>query len=303
MKKKNTYTRTVSFRDRDVRQELYMILPAVILLAVFMILPFLSAFRLSLTNQRLITGPVGTKFIGFRNYIQIFKDRDFWQAFGNVLKFTVMVIPLQCGFALLMANWLNKVVYMKSFLRSLFFIPYITPMVIVAVIWESLYQYPDGFMNMIVVFFAGKPVQWLGDAHWALPSIVFLSAWQAYGFQMIIYLGGLQNIPETLYEAAGIDGASPVQQFFHVTWPELHDTNVLVLIITTIQALKLFTQVNIMTKGGPNGSTNTLVHYIYQKGFTGQKIGYSSAASLILFFLILGIFLLQNAIINKKEKI
>ncbi|HAH61560.1 MAG TPA: ABC transporter permease [Treponema sp.] len=298
--------KTVSLHDEDIRQELYMMLPAVILLFLFMVLPFLSAFRLSLTNQRLITGPVGTKFVGFRNYIQIFMDKEFWQAFCNVIKFTIMVIPLQCGFALLMANWLNKVVYIKGFLRSIFFIPYITPMVIVAVIWESLYQYPSGFMNMIIAFISGgqiKPVQWLGDPKWALPSIVFLSAWQAYGFQMVIYLGGLQNIPETLYEAASIDGASPTQQFFHVTWPALRDTNVFVLIITTIQALKLFTQVNIMTKGGPNGSTNTLVHYIYQKGFTGQKIGYSSAASLILFFLILIIFLIQNAFLNRKEKI
>lgn len=307
MKKKQVkYEKPASLRDRDVRQEVYMVLPAVILLFVFMVLPFLSAFRLSLTNQRLITGPVGTKCIGLRNYIQIFQDKEFWQAFGNVLLFTVMVIPLQCGFALLMANWLNKLTYGKGFLRSIFFIPYITPMVIVAVIWESLYQYPSGFMNMVVNFLSfghAKPIEWLGDAHWALPSIVLLSAWQAYGFQMVIYLGGLQNIPDSLYEAASIDGATPTQQFFHVTWPSLRDTNVLILIITTIQALKLFTQVNIMTKGGPNGSTNTLVHYIYQKGFTGQKIGYSSAASLVLFCLILIIFLVQNALLNRKEKI
>lgn len=119
---------------------------------------------------------------------------------------------------------------------------------------------------------------------------------------MIIYLGALQSIPNSLYEAANIDGASPTQIFWNVTWPSLKETNTLVLIITTIQALKLFTQVNIMTKGGPNGSTNTLVHYIYQSGFAGQKIGYASAASVILFLLILVIFLIQNKLLRGKEE-
>lgn len=292
--------------DKDVRQEIIMVLPAVVLLAVFMVVPFLSAFKLSLTNQRLIPGAVPTKFVGLRNYAQIFTDGEFWQAFRNVILFTVIVIPVQCGFALIVANWLNKVAYIKSFLRSLFFVPYITPMVIVAVIWQSLYQYPAGFVNMVVHFFSfGKapPIDWLGNQHWALLAIVVLSAWQAYGFQMIIYLGGLQSIPNDLYEAASIDGATTRQQFWHITFPALSDTHVLVLLVTTIQALKLFTQVNIMTKGGPNGATNTIVHYIYQKGFTGGRIGYSAAASIILFILILGIFLLQNALLNKKNKI
>lgn len=292
--------------DRDVRQEVLMVLPAVILLALFMVVPFISSFKLSLTNQRLIPGAVPTKFVGFRNYIQIFTDGEFWQAFRNVILFTIIVIPVQCGFALIAANWLNKVAFLKSFLRSLFFIPYITPMVIVAVIWQSLYQYPAGFVNMVVHFLSfGKApaIDWLGNQHWALLAIVVLSAWQAYGFQMVIYLGGLQSIPGDLYEAASIDGATPRQQFWHITFPALNDTHVLVLLVTTIQALKLFTQVNIMTKGGPNGATNTLVHYIYQKGFTGGRIGYSAAASIILFILILAIFLIQNAILNRKNKI
>lgn len=304
---KNTYysKKALSLTNKNIRQEIYMVIPAILLLVVFMVIPFFSAFKLSLTNQRLISGPVGTKFIGLRNYIQIFKDPEFWQAFVNILKFAVMVIPLQCGFALLVANWLNKVKYAKGILRSIFFLPYITPMVIVASIWLTIYQYPDGLMNLIVKvlsFGQAKPIEWLGNEKWALPAIVFLSAWQAYGFQMIIYLGGLQNIPDSLYEAAGIDGASSVQQFFHITWPSLRDTNVLVLLVTTIQALKLFTQVNIMTKGGPNGATNTIVNYIYQQGFTAQKIGYASAASVLLFILILVIFLVQNALLNRKEK-
>lgn len=293
-------------KEKNIRQEIYMLLPACILLIVFMVVPFVSAFGLSLTNQKLIPNPmVPAKFVGFRNYIQIFKDTSFWQAFKNVILFTIMVIPLQCGFALLMANALNKVKFMKSFLRSMFFLPYITPMVIVAVIWKSIYQYPDGIANLAVKFITfgqAHSIDWLGNKNSALIAITILSAWQAFGFQMIIYLGALQSIPNSLYEAANIDGASPTQIFWHVTWPSLKETNTLVLIITTIQALKLFTQVNIMTKGGPNGSTNTLVHYIYQSGFAGQKIGYASAASVILFLLILIIFLIQNKLLRGKEE-
>lgn len=292
-------------REKNIRQEICMLLPACILLIVFMVVPFFSAFGLSLTNQKLIPNPmVPAKFVGLRNYIQIFTDITFWQAFKNVILFTVMVIPLQCGFALLMSNALNKVKFMKGFLRSLFFLPYITPMVIVAVIWKSIYQYPDGIANLalkICSFGMAHSIDWLGNKNSALIAITILSAWQAFGFQMIIYLGALQSIPTSLYEAANIDGANSRQVFWNVTWPSLKETNTLVLIVTTIQALKLFTQVNIMTKGGPNGATNTLVHYIYQSGFMGQKIGYASAASVILFLLILIIFLVQNKLLRGKE--
>lgn len=293
-------------KEKNIRQEILMLLPACILLIIFMVVPFFSAFGLSLTNQKLIPNPmVPAKFVGLRNYIQIFKDVSFWQAFKNVILFTIMVIPLQCGFALLMANALNKVRFLKGFLRSMFFLPYITPMVIVAVIWKSIYQYPDGIANLalkLVTFGMAHSIDWLGNKNSALIAITILSAWQAFGFQMIIYLGALQSIPTSLYEAANIDGANSRQVFWHVTWPSLKETNTLVLIITTIQALKLFTQVNIMTKGGPNGSTNTLVHYIYQSGFMGQKIGYASAASVILFLLILIIFLVQNKLLRGKEE-
>lgn len=293
-------------KEKNIRQEILMLLPACILLIIFMVVPFFSAFGLSLTNQKLIPNPmVPAKFVGLRNYIQIFKDVSFWQAFKNVILFTIMVIPLQCGFALLMANALNKVRFLKGFLRSMFFLPYITPMVIVAVIWKSIYQYPDGIANLalkLVSFGMAHSIDWLGNKNSALIAITILSAWQAFGFQMIIYLGALQSIPTSLYEAANIDGANSRQVFWNVTWPGLKETNTLVLIITTIQALKLFTQVNIMTKGGPNGSTNTLVHYIYQSGFMGQKIGYASAASVILFLLILIIFLVQNKLLRGKEE-
>ena len=240
---KNSFITTL--KEKNIRQEIYMLLPACVLLIFFMVIPFFSAFALSLTNQKLIPNPmVPAKFVGLRNYIQIFKDASFWQAFKNVILFTIMVIPLQCGFALLMANALNKVRFLKGFLRSMFFLPYITPMVIVAVVWKSIYQYPDGIANLalkLVTFGQAHSIDWLGNKNSALIAITILSAWQAFGFQMIIYLGSLQSIPSYLYEAANIDGATPFQTFWNVIWPSLKETNTLVLIITTIQALKLFT--------------------------------------------------------------
>jgi multiple sugar transport system permease protein len=292
------------WRTRDGRQELLMLLPALVLLITFIIVPFVMSVLLSVTNQRLLPGPIPAKFVGARNFIRILTDDAFWQAFGNVIKFTLMVIPVQCGLALLLADLLNRQQKLKGVLRGLFFMPYITPMVIVTLLWATLLKYPEGVLNSILGWITRgwfQPVNWLGEPHTAMFSIVLLSAWQAYGFQMIVYLAGLQNIPLELYEAAGIDGASGWQKFWHVTWPGLLQTNIFVLTVTTIQALKLFTQVNILTNGGPRGVTNTLVHYIYEAGFIAQNIGYASAASLALLVLISGIVVFQQIIIKRFE--
>jgi multiple sugar transport system permease protein len=289
---------------KDIRQEVLMILPAVVLLAVFLATPFFSAIQLSFTNQRLVQGPSPTRFVGFRNYAQILSDGMFWRAFLNVVLFAAIVIPVQCGFALFLAILLDRQQFLKGILRGVFFIPFVTPMVIVAVVWLTLYQYPSGVLNSFLVWISAgriEPVLWLGNPNTALLAIVVLSAWQAYSFQMIIYLGGLQQIPNELYEAASIDGAGPLRQFVSITWPSLRNTNVLILIITTILAFKLFTQVNILTRGGPNGATNTLIHYIYEAGFVGQRIGYSSAASVLFFLIVLGVFLIQRAVLGKGE--
>ncbi len=278
-----------------------MMLPALLFLSVFIIFPFLMSFRLALTNQSLIPGPIPAKFVALRNFKDILTDTDFWQALWNVVRFTLMVVPLQCGFALLVAFLLDRQKTAKNFFRGVFFLPYITPIVIVCVIWATVLQYPAGVMNTVfqlLSFGLFQPVDWLGTPFTALPSIVMLSAWQAYGFQMIIYLAGLQNINEELYEAAEIDGTNARQKFLYVTWPSLAQTNILVFIITTIQALKLFTQVNILTNGGPRGTTNTIVHYIYEAGFVGQKIGYASAASILLFIFVVGVFLFQRRLLG-----
>lgn len=284
------------------QQEFLMLLPACLIVAVFLLLPFIMSFPISMTNQRLIPRP--TLFVGFRNYVTVLTDPVFWQALWNVTRFTIMVVPLQCGFALAMALLINQKIPGRNFFRGALFLPAITSMTVVCVIWGTLFQFPTGPLNQIlsaITFGMAGPVDWLGDTRSSMFAIVLLSAWQAYGFQMVVYLAGLQGIPNDLYEAARLDGAKTAwQRFRHVTMPGLRQTNIFVLIITTIQAFKLFTQINILTQGGPRDSTNTVVQYMYNVGFVGQKLGVASAVAIILFFIVLAISMLQRYFLRDR---
>jgi multiple sugar transport system permease protein len=282
-------------------QESLMLLPACLIVAAFLLTPFVMSFPISLTNQRLIPRPY--RFVGLDNYVQVLTDPTFWQALWNVTRFTAMVVPVQCGFALAMALMINQNLPARNFFRGALFVPAITSMTVVCVIWGTLFQYPTGPLNQILGFVSfglAGPVNWLGDPRSSMPAIVLLSAWQAYGFQMVVYLAGLQNIPNDLYEAARLDGAKTWQRFRFVTMPGLRQTNVFVLIITTIQAFKLFTQINILTQGGPRDSTNTVVEYMYTVGFVGQKLGLASAVAIILFFIVLAISLVQRYLVSDR---
>lgn len=287
--------------NREFRQELGMLLPALVLLAIFLVVPFLLSFWFSLTNERLVPRPVPASFIGLQNFQRVLSDPSFWNSLWNVIRFTLMVLPIQCGFALLTAVLINQKLPFRNLFRSLLFLPAISSMVIVCVIWSTLYQFPTGPLNSLLqglTFGLAGPVDWLGDSAWSMPALVLLSAWQAYGFQMIVYLAGLQNISPELYDAAKIDGANAWQRFWHITMPGLKQTHVFVILITTIQAFKLFTQVNILTQGGPDGRTDTVVHYMIHSGFVEQKVGYASAVSIILFVIVLAVSLVQRRLMR-----
>jgi len=291
-------------RNRDNCWQLVMLVPGLILVSVFIIAPFLYSFWLSMTNERLIPRPVPSRFVGWDNYWRLIHDPSFWQALGNITYFTCLVLPLQCGFALLVAVALNQKLPFRGLFRSLFFLPAITSMVIVCVIWSTLYQYPSGTLNTFLAFVSFglvAPIDWLGNGSIAMPSLVLLSAWSAFGFQMIIYLAGLQNIPSELYDAARVDGAGSLRRFWHITLPGLRETHIFVLIVTTIQAFKLFTQVNLLTGGGPGGATETLVTYMISNGFTQQRVGYGSSVSIVLVLIVLVISLLQRLIARQKN--
>lgn len=290
------------YRLRKYTDEVLLILPATILLLVFLILPFFLAGYLSLTNERLIPRPIPTRFVGLDNYLRIFSDSEFWRAFGNTFYFALLVVPFQSALSLGSAILLNGKLTLRAFFRSVAFLPLVTPITVVIVIWAALFAIPDGLLNNLIRFFGFHDgyINWLGNATWAMPSLVLLSAWATFPFQMLIYLAGLQEIPTERYEAARIDGANSWQQFRYVTFPGLRNTHIFVVIITSIQAFKLFTQVDILTQGGPAGATNTLVRYMVQQGYSSQRIGFASAVAVVFFVLVAAFALLQRMLLKNE---
>jgi multiple sugar transport system permease protein len=281
--------------------------PAVLLLSVFLIIPFLMAFGLSFTNQRLIPNVnVPTQFIGLTNYGRMLEDSSFVQALLNNLLFAVVVVPVQTSLSLGMALLVNQKLPGVNFFRTIYFVPVATVMVVVAVIWSLIYNSPQGLMNAfanVVTFGAVKEVAWLDNPVTAFPAIMLLSIWQGAGYQMLIFLAGLQSISIDMYEAAGIDGATPVQQFWKITLPSLRNTLIFVVVTTTIFAFQLFDQNWIMTKGGPQNSTLTLVMKMVQDGFQQQKIGFASAISVIFFLIVFAISLVQRRLLPEERAI
>jgi multiple sugar transport system permease protein len=281
--------------------------PAVLLLSVFLIIPFLMAFGLSFTNQRLIPNVnVPTQFIGLTNYGRMLEDSSFVQALLNNLLFAVVVVPVQTSLSLGMALLVNQKLPGVNFFRTIYFVPVATVMVVVAVIWSLIYNSPQGLMNAfanVVTFGAVKEVAWLDNPVTAFPAIMLLSIWQGAGYQMLIFLAGLQSISIDMYEAAGIDGATPVQQFWKITLPSLRNTLIFVVVTTTIFAFQLFDQNWIMTKGGPQNSTLTLVMKMVQDGFQQQKIGFASAISVIFFLIVFAISLIQRRLLPEERAI
>lgn len=279
--------------------------PAIFLLLAFLVAPFVMSVVLSFTNQRLIS-PLPTRFVGITNYQLLFGDTSFWQAFKNTALFTAVVVPLQSSLGLVLAVLINRRLQFINLFRGIYFMPTVIPMVVVSVVWYFLLMYPEGLLNTFVkILTLGRagPYDWLRNPSLALPTIILVSIWQGVGFQMVVYLAGLQNIPPELYEAAKIDGASPWRQFLHVTMPGLRNTHIFVLVTTTILAFKLFTQVEVLTQGGPIGRTNTLVRYIYISGYRELRIGYASAASVVFVIFVLIISVFQRILIREEREV
>ncbi len=237
--------------------------------------------------------------------VLVAKDPIFIKSFLNTLYFAILVIPLQCGAALLLALLVNMGVKGTNFFRTAYFAPVVTSMVVVSIVWTFLYHKDIGLINEFlnnVSFGLIDKINWLGDPHWSMPAIVIMSAWQGAGYQMLIFLAGLQNIPEDLYEAASLDGANSWQKFLNVTLPGLRNTTIFVIISTTIAAFGLFTQVDVMTSGGPADSTTTVMYHAVRKGFREQDIGYGATISVVYFLVILAIALGQKYYFDKREK-
>ena len=229
-------------------------------------------------------------------------DALFWKSLVNTLIFAGVIAPLQGGLALGLALLINSRIKGKVFFRTIYFIPVVTSMVVVSILWMFFYQ-KDGLSNVILdaIIPGFEPVSFLTEPDLALPAIIFMSAWQAVGFHMIIWLAGLQTIPSELYEAATVDGANKLQQFKAVTWPGLRTTFVFVLIIISIQAMGIFTQIAVMTQGGPLDSTTTVVFHIFREGFRKNDIGYSSALAIVFFLIVVTISVIQRRLTRDKD--
>lgn len=288
-------------RSRHGLAALATVGPAGLLLILFLVIPVGLAFGLAFTNARLIS-PRPAEFIGFENFINLFQDPVFWASLRNTLFFAIVVVPVQAGFGLVLALLVNQKIRGTNFFRTVYFVPVVTSIVVISLLWRFIYQL-DGLLNSVLVkvtFGAFTPIDWLNNPSTALPAIMVMSMWQAVGFHMIIWLAGLQTIPGELYEAGDLDGATGWKRFRYITWPSLLATRTFILITITIAALSLFSQISVMTQGGPLDSTTTIVFMAVRTGYEQLATGYASAISLVFFVLVLLVAGIQRFLTREK---
>ena len=274
----------------------WFIAPALTLIAVFFFLPVAGALLLSFTDFDIyaLGNLDNLRFVGLANYGQLLQDPLFWMALRNTLYFVLVGGPLSVGVSLLAALLLNsRLLRWKGFFRTALFLPVVTTLVAVAVVWRYLYQPRYGLLNYGLSRLGIAPIDWLGDPAWAMPAIILLAVWKNFGFNMIIFIAGLQSIPAHLYEAARIDGASAWQQFRYLTLPMLAPTFLFVTVITMIGYFQLFAEPYVMTQGGPSNRTLSVVLLMYQEGFRWWNMGYAAAVAFVLFAIILAATLIQ----------
>ncbi|WP_242257799.1 carbohydrate ABC transporter permease [Streptococcus thoraltensis] len=267
--------------------------PAMVILGLFLFLPTLLSIYYAFTNYYLLT-PGATTFIGLENFKKLFSDPLFMQSLKNIGQFVMFIIPLQLGLALSLALLVNNNRKSTIFFKIAFFAPVVMSLVVVSVLWLVLLNPSSGLINSMLDVIGINPQPFLTSPKQAMYVIIIVSAWQGAGYQMLIFLAGLQNIPSSLYEAASIDGASKWKQFINITLPMLKPTSILILTTTLIDAFKLVIQPMVMTQGGPLNSTLTPVYYIYRTGFTDRSVGYASSITVIFGAIIIIFTLLQR---------
>ena len=278
--------------------------PAISAIFIFFFLPVLAALIISFTDFDIYTlGDWSTlRFVGLKNYIKLFDDPLFWQALQNTFYYVVAAAPLSIAISLGAALLLNsKLIKYKGIFRLSYFMPVVTTLVAVAIVWRFIYHPKFGILNYFLSFIGINPIDWLGDPVWAMPSIILMSVWKNFGYNMIIFIAGLQNIPEELYEAADIEGANGWHKFKSITFPMLAPTTLFVTLITMIGFFQVFAEPYVMTQGGPLNKTLTIVQYMYQEGFRWWNMGYSSSIAFVLFFIIFIGTMIQLKIQKNKD--
>jgi multiple sugar transport system permease protein len=288
--------------DRFIRPVVFFLAPALVAMGIFFFIPVLAAFLMSFTDFDIYS--LGNwrfaRFVGLKNYLDLFNDPLFWKALGNTFYFLIVGGPLSIAVSLTAALMLqSKLVRFKGLFRTAFFAPVVTTLVAVAVVWRFVYHPKFGFLNYLLSMVGIAPVDWLGDPDWAMPAIILMAVWKNFGYNMVIFIAGLQNIPPQLYEAAEIDGAGTWQRFRSVTLPMLAPTTLFITIITMIGYIQLFAEPYVMTQGGPLNSTLSIVLLMYQHGFRWWNMGYSAAVAFVLFAIILAASMIQTRLSKK----
>ncbi len=273
----------------------WFVAPALSVIVVFFVVPVAASVLLSLTDFDVyaVASRSNLRFVGADNYLRLIREPLFWVAFKNTLYFVLVAGPLSVGVSLAVAVLLSaRLVRFESVFRTIFFLPVVTTLVAIAVVWRYVYHPRFGLLNYGLSFVGIGPIDWLGDPRWAMPAIILMAVWKNFGFNMVIFVAGLQSIPERLYEAASIDGARSWAQFRSITLPMLAPTFVFVALITMIGYFQLFAEPYVMTQGGPAQSTLSIVLLMYQEGFRWWNMGYAAAVAFVLFAVILALTLM-----------
>lgn len=291
----------VTRRSRPGLAGMAFLAPFLVLYLLFLIGPSLYGLVMSFFNTSLVKGGLGS-FAGVNNYLEAFRTPEFWSALWHTIWFTILTTPPLVILSLVFALLADRMTRGRWFFRLAFFAPYVLPSAVVALIWNWLYTPDLGLLTDWTKAIGLTPPVWLGDPDWAMISVAITTVWWTIGFNFVLYLAGLQEIPRDVYEAASIDGASSWQQMTRITVPLLGRTTTLVTVLQIIASLRVFDQIYLMTGGGPDFATRPAVQYIYDVGFTDYRVGYASAVSMVLFVIILAVSLVWFTMVRRQEK-
>ncbi len=275
-----------------------LLLPTLLVITSFHVLPIFFSFGLSTLNWDLISE---ARFVGLRNFRLLASDQLFWKSVWNTIYYTALAVPMNIIFSLSIAMLLNNKIKGMDIYRVIYFIPVITSINAVSIVWRLMYHPNYGLLNQLLGMVGLPPQRWLLDPRWAMFSIVMMSVWKGLGYNVIIFLTGLKNIPQHLYEAATVDGAGRWHKFRHITWPLLSPVTFFIFVMSIIGSFQVFAQIYMMTPGGgPMNSTMTIVFYLYKVGFGQFHFGYAAAIAFELFLMIFVLTLLQKLVVEKR---
>jgi len=276
--------------DLESRIGYLLLLPSLIIYTIFVVVPSVASVILSFTDYNLLAKP---NFIGLSNYLKLLNDEIFWRSVVNTIKYALGSILFSMVMGLVLAVLLDQKLKGTKIFRAVFYLPNVISVIAASMAWLYIYDPVNGVLNIFLQLVGLSPINWLRDPNYAMPALIAMNVWRLTGFAMIVYLSGLQTIPNYVYEAATIDGASKLRQFFSITIPLLAPTTFFLVVMLTIFSFQVFDQVYVMTNGGPMNTTTTIVHQIYKNAFEGYKMGYASAMSVVLLIIILLITLVN----------